>query len=97
MTTLVMALDRQDGEDLCQEETPLLTTIGIQYNDGLVLTMRKLPVFVTLDRNLRVESRCTDVFSDELALKMIVNMSISSTGCPNTLFYSRFNVLNATN
>ena len=30
VTTLVMALDRQDGEDLCQEETPLLTTIGIQ-------------------------------------------------------------------
>ena len=71
VTTLVMALDRQDGEDLCEEESPLLTTIGIQYNDGLVvLTMRKLPEFVTLDRNLRVESTCSDVFSDELALKM---------------------------
>ena len=82
-----MALDRQDGEDLCEKESPLLTTIGIQYIDGrVVLTMRKLPEYVTLDRNPRVEYTCSDVFSDELALKMLVNMSISSTGCPNTLF-----------
>ena len=69
-----MALDRQDGDDLCEEESPLLTTIGIRYIDGLmVLTMRKLPEYVTLDRNLRVESTCSDVFSDELALKMRCN------------------------
>ena len=98
VTTLVMALDLQDAEDLCQEESPMLTSIGIQYNDGLVvLSMRQLPEFVSLDRNLRVDSACSDIFSDELSLKMIVNMSISSTGSPNTLFYNRFNVLNTTN
>ena len=70
-----MAMDCQDGEELLEDESPLLTTIAIQFDGGLVIVaMRRLPGYVTLDRNLRFESTCSDIYSDELATRMLVNI-----------------------
>ena len=56
-------------------KNPLLTTIAIQFDGGLVIVaMRRLPGYVTLDRNLRVESTCSDIYSDELDTRMLVNI-----------------------
>ena len=39
-----MAMDRQDGEDLLEDESPLLTSIAIQIEGGLlIVAMRRLP------------------------------------------------------
>ena len=92
-----MAMDRQDGEDLLEDESPLLTSIAIQIEGGLlIVAMRRLPEYVALDRSLRVDPTCGDIYTDELASRMLMNMSISSCVASNSLLHSRLDVLNTT-
>ena len=98
ITTLVLSMDRQDGQDLIECQSSLLTTIAIRIeNSLLIMAMRKLPDFVCLDRNLRMERISSDIYKDNLLSKMVMNLSTSTTGTPNSLFYSRFDVLSTNN
>ena len=91
-------MDRQDGEELLENQSSLLTTVEIRIENSLsIMAMRKMPDFVCLDRNLRMEPISSDVDKDELVSKMVMNLSISTSGTPNSLFYSRFNVLSTNN
>ena len=98
ITTLVLAMDQRDGEDLLEVQTTLLTTIAIQIEGSLIIVAtRRLPDYVCLDRSLRIDPISADIYKDQLISRMLMNLSVSSCGAPNSLFCSRFDVLSTTN
>ena len=99
ITSIVLAMDQRDAEDMIQAQTTLLTTIAIKLEDSLIIfATRRLPDYVCLDPSLRMDAASTDnTYKDELLSNMVMNLSFTSCGTPNSNFFSRYDVLSTTN
>ena len=99
VSVMVLCLDSDDVCDMLESESTSLQTIGVKLHDCIMICVcRKLPSFVTIDPNLKVDPNSTEpIFKEEILYKMISNYHVNSCGVSNFDNFNRYELIKPTN
>ena len=99
ITALCLCLDRMDALDMLESVNTPLQTIAISLPDSLIIcVIRKLPTFVKLESNLKVDPHSDDlIFKDELLNHVITNLYVNMCGVPTYTNYNRYELIRPVN
>ena len=99
ITTLCLCLDAMDAKDMIESESTPLQTIAIGLPDSLMIcVIRRLPSFVELQSNLKIDPNCSNlIYKDELLNHVITNLHVNLCGVPSHSGYNRYELIRPVN
>ena len=99
ITALCLCLDGTDAMDMIESESTPLQTIAIGLPNSLIIcVIRRLPSFVELQSNLKVDPNSSDlIYKDELLNHVITNLHVNLCGVPSHSGYNRYELIRPVN
>ena len=99
VTALCLCLDGTDAMDMIESESTPLQTIAIGLPNSLIIcVIRRLPSFVELQSNLKVDPNSSDlIYKDELLNHVITNLHVNMCGVPSHSGYNRYELIRPVN
>ena len=92
-------MDHDDVIDMLVSLSTPLQTIAVKLQDcPMICVCRRLPSFVTINPDLKVDPSSTEpIYKEEILYKMISNYHINNCGVTNFDNYNRYELIKTTN
>ena len=99
ITALCLCLDGPDAMDMIESESTPLQTVAIGLQNSLMIcVIRRLPSFVELRSNLKIDPNSSDpIYKDELLNHVITNLHVNLCGVPSHSGYNRYELIKPVN
>ena len=99
ITALVLCLEYDDAMDMLDSMNTPLRTVAINLTDIMVIFVtRRLPTFVKIDPNLKVDPESENpIYKDKILDHMIFDIPVNSCGVPNYTGYDRYELIRPKN